>query len=522
MLSSSPRVLALQNANATGVTVLRDRCSVEMIQQGDCTMGADLVEQQIELTGSGQVDQLLLSSNGRWLVVRSDKQLRSYDMDAMSTPDDVSPKYVEHLGPTDVESLVGSLRSGDWVVYRSQSGLAAYNLATHEQLTFPGQAENLFAVALGDRHIVARSYVGGGVEDLYMLTIDPYRAKQAGSSKNKAKFITRGDNFTRVVITRGETPEGETIPTDRHIVVTDGDQSSNATSRVFSAHTGDITDWFDGAVITSDKPMTNTEGLSATTPDGKSIAYITASNSVALRQPDDRGSCLVRSGRSGKHGLAGFAADGTLFFEAEERNAGGHRHDRIFSYNLEELDMQPLTPDTGSFHLKAVPHAAHAKYEENQARQMVSWAVATHESKPNTVQGQGVNPQRLGFGNVSYMPRKTSDAPNADQSLWLVEAKKVEGNENLVSLQLGRLTPLIDGDGKVQIDTDGQPTTCGSEEECAESAPIVQVFERVFPSANSLCVGTARIDGWARDCFTPKTETKGLSPDLPSSENPEP
>ena len=89
-------------------------------------------------------------------------------------------RALEQPGDVTVDSLVGALRGGDWIVVRSAGRLVAWDVDA--ELGDPGylrplggDGENLLSVALGDRHIVARRILGGGEEELVLIPVNPSR-----------------------------------------------------------------------------------------------------------------------------------------------------------------------------------------------------------------------------------------------------------------------------------------------------------------------------------------------------------
>lgn len=513
--------MQVDNEDHTGITVLRDRCSHEMIEMGLCSIGSDLVEQRVTLPTQNPADQMLLSTSGRWLVVRRGQQLFSYDMEAGPSEHPEEARYKAKQGPGDVDTLVGALRSGDWVIYRRGQQLIAYNIETDEGLPLGKPDDNLLAVALGDRHVVARYIDDSGGEQLYLLTVDPYRKEDSTARGPKILLADDPHGFSRVVITRGSVPKGETVPTDHRILVSSGDpvgDTKHWETRIFDAHTGLLEDSFSGLIVTHANPLLVTEGLSATTPDGKAVAYITQARSLALRELGDAasGSCLVRSHHSGVHNLAGFAADGEFFFESDEKNEDNESHSRIYSFSFDTLKYSALSPLTSSYYLKAVPHAAHPAYIESEAPTKVAWAIAMSGSLPRAVQGNAA--RSVDAGDASYLPRQMSSAANADQSLWLLEAK-LDSIEHLVTLGLRRMTPSVQ-DGHLTVAPGEAPTTCGDEkDECDSDTPTqISRFELVYPENSKICMSTAGIEGWARDCVVPMKNDKVMGPKLPMSE----
>src|SRR5690606_1727464 len=146
-------------------------------------------------------------------------------------------------------------------------------------------------------------------------------------------LLARGKRFDRVIITTGPSPADygdpwelqHEVPTDVQVIATTG-QGSSARTLIYAVSDTDQIANFEGAVLSSPMPLEDIAGLSAVSPSGTHLAYITPRGSLALRNldPDHQGdsACMIRPATAAKHALAGFAADGTLYFESSERSRG--------------------------------------------------------------------------------------------------------------------------------------------------------------------------------------------------------
>ncbi|HLT38203.1 MAG TPA: hypothetical protein VK034_18085, partial [Enhygromyxa sp.] len=331
----TPTVVALSDG-AGRITVVRS-CE----QPGECE--AELVTQTID---RGVIpDQLLLTASGRWLTYRVGTDLYRVDLE--------HPEQ-NPVGISGVHELVGSLRGGDWLIYRTwgqdtntsdgtppvhESELWAYYAGEEQLLDDQGNPEprphfrigagvDLRVAAMGHRHVVARRILGNGEEQLYLVRIAPARRHDelGSSTRGKPILLARGKQFTRVLITAGPSPaeRGDPqefqhdVPIDVRVIATSGEGSS-ARTLVYAVSDATQIANFEGAVVSSPIALQDVAGLGAVSPSGTHLAYITARGSLALRDLEGQDSCMVRPANAARHTLAGFAADGTMYFESVER-----------------------------------------------------------------------------------------------------------------------------------------------------------------------------------------------------------
>ena len=505
--------------------MVSQRCTLEELEDGNCAEGAELVENFVPLPQDATVDQLLTSANGRWLVVRTERQLRIIDLESPQFIDGTK-QFTAIAGPPDAEKLVGSLRTGDWVIYRSADGLKGYDIANNEIVGLSQPGDDFFVTALGDRHVVVRSPTADGGENLHMLTVDPYRALDS-TRPDQPTFLTHtSGRFTQVTITRGRTPGDDPHPTDHRIVATASEGAQGPVTMVFDAHSGDAIDQFPGQVVTSLNDLTSVEGLSAATPDGKAIAYITPNESVALRDLDGGGSCLVRSHRSGEHGLAGFSADGMLFFESFEYDRYSNtKQDRVYGYNPRTGTSDALTPADESHTLKAVPPGMVGLGSTEHPDETLTWAITLHGGARWAVQ-PNAEPQPVTAADATFLTRPSPAGTGGSQSLLLVEARAVE-SDDIYSYSVGRITArvgsMIDGEYQADILDSADPEVCLEQlgHDCYSDPVGAADYSGVsFHKQAEVCVSTPRVSGWARDCYEHAQQANPLSPRLPISEEP--
>lgn len=514
--NESDRVLALVEPTG-GITVVRDRCTF----RSDCSFGGELTEERVSLPPGADANQILLTSAGRHLIVRTADRILSFDLDQPMVSDEGDRSYPSVEGPSGAVNLVGALRGGRWIIYRDVDGLVAYDATENRALPLEPRDDpyDFKAVAMGDRHLVARRVVGPGEEELWLIPIDPSPARDELRA-GVPKMLTRGGKFTRVVVTRAPPPPGsledpEPRPLDIHVIATEGSDPETARTHVFDVARGDYVDGFDGAVVTSYQPLNHLDGLSATSPDGRSVAYLTPRGSVALRKTAASSSCLVRSAATGRHRLAGFAADGRMFFEAHERDEEGRVNDRIYGYQLGAANYDALTPADDSYRLKAVPLRAH--FDERGVA--TSWAIAQVDSGAVAVQapGRGETPgrgDRLRFDATSFLPRDRN--LDLDDSLWLLEASESTNTSASYALELARVTPLRPDGGALEFEDDESPLSCG-DAQCEDDSAL-QVFRREFSASRPVCLAFSRGQAWAHSCATPHDAREVIRTGLPASE----
>jgi hypothetical protein len=387
-------------------------------------------------------------------------------------------------------------------------------------------SDEFFVTALGDRHVVVRSPASDGGEDLYMLTVDPYRLLDS-TRPDAPTFLTHtSGRFSQVAVTRGETPADDPQPTDHRIVATASEGADGPVTMVFDAHSGEAIDQFPGKVVTSLNDLTSVEGLSAATPDGKAVAYITPKKSLAMRDLDGGGSCLVRSHRSGDHGVAGFSADGVLFFESFEYDRYSNtRHDRIYSHDVQTGTSDALTPADESHTLKAVPPGMVGLGTVSNPDDKLAWAISVHGGARWAVQPNDA-PQAVTAADATFLTRPSAKGNANAQSLLLVEARTPD-NDNIYSYSVGRITARIGGmvGGEYQADIldSADPEVCLEHmgHDCyAEPLGASEYTGISFHKQAQVCVSTPRVSGWARDCYEHAQQANALSPRLPRSEDP--
>lgn len=440
--------------------------------------------QQLELTVEppkdiGKAQQLMLTASGRWLIYHGEHgDVRRFDLETCTDAScsgnwDSVGAEIEHL-----QELTGTLRGGDWIIYRGDTNnqLRALYVGTDPQFETSalgkepglgrefalGSGYDLRVVALGHRHVVARQSRGDGIEELYLIRVAPaFKVDEFGTSTiGKPLLLATGPAFARVLITEGPSPaeRGDPnefqheIPTDVQVIATSGEGPDARTLIYDVSNLSQIAN-FAGEVVTKHAVLEDVAGLSAISPDGTQLAYLTSDGGLALRDLATQRSCLIKSSDAATHVLAGFAANATLYFEAEELayladdQTGYEQQDveNIYTYDALAQTFTALTtpqtfPETVVWRLKAVPPGPDANGQP--------WAVANGEYlvKPT------VTARSLNYDEAQFLPRS-----NASGDLWVIEAEPENG------LNVHRLGS--DGD---EVELENHPT---QSELCVSSAP---------------------------------------------------
>ena len=495
--------------------------------------------QTINLQNGHIPDQLLLTASGRYLTYRIGPNLFRLDLE------EPNPSPVG-VGADHVHELIGSLRGGDWLLYRTwgslpdgtettppvhESELWAYYAGDEEFDDEDGSPEVRFRIgeglgsnfdlrvaAMGHRHVVARRILGDGNEELYLVRIAPARRHDelGTSTRGKPILLARGKRFSRVLITSGASPaeHGDPfefqheVPTDVRVIATSG-EGSGARTLIFAVSDASQIANFEGAVVSSPIPLDDIAGLSAVSPSGSHLAYITPRGSLALRDLESHSACMIRPATAARHVLAGFAADGTLYFESVERGrtevngATGPDAEIVYAYDPKTEEFTALTDDQHIWRLYAVPPRRY----ETEDGERIPWAVVAidgfHAARPDA------RPQALYYDDVRFLPR-------GDESLWLIEGEEADvfGEPNRLTVR--RVQPSGATSGPLEFDAEAADPTV------LESDGVHERFTRTYLDKSSVCVSTSqsasRTAPWATSCSTPDKPTSYLDSGLPDGE----
>lgn len=494
LVARSANVLAFTEAGGPTVTVVRDLCP-------DATcLGAEIAEEKVPFADFNMTrpDSILLTGTGRWLISKHDGTLYRTELGCDRSVKACAPEPFWVEGSK--SEMVGTLRSDDWVVFRSGGELFAQD-ARKEFLDEPvhlGDDPDLLTAAMGDRTVVARRILDGEREQLYLIRVNPTHRHDNGGhdSAGDAIYLGEGKAFSRILITRGATPRamGETdepdadTPIDEFVIATSG-TGADATTVVFRVLDGEPVDSFEGAALSGHLPLEEVPGLSALSADNSHLAYVTPSGALAMRNLNSQGACLVRSASEGRHTLAGFAPDGTLYFESEEDAPGSGVVQRVAAYDPARVAFHWLAGDAFNSRLRAAP--LHTATNEDGAH--VPWAITSYEGLYGVQRGDAPQPLGLDPRHVSFLPRETHD-----DSMWLLEADDDSETYGGIRtrLRLKKIRAGTDADDGSQLEFDARESDPVSIDENGEYA----VFEKSFTSKLNICVAPARPGGWGASC----------------------
>ncbi|PRQ06399.1 hypothetical protein ENSA7_39450 [Enhygromyxa salina] len=508
------------------VIAVSDGAQVEVVRtcaRADCGF-AELEIQSLPLRAPP--DQIMLTASGRWLTYRVGSGAYRIDLDATQSqsPGGLGTQSANDVGvPGNIDELVGSLRGGDWLIYRTYGAGGTHDAEPRSELWAVyvgelaegeaaqqfrlGAGHDLRVVAMGHRHIVARERLDEGREDLYLVRVAPARRVDilAGSAVGDPLHLTSGDSFRRVMITEGPSPaeiDDSTephaeVPTDVQVIATTGEGAS-ARTLIFAVADLDHVANFSGEVVTSLNPLEDVPGLSPVSPDGKHLAYVTTRGDLALRNLDDQRSCMVRPASATRHVLAGFAADGTIYLQAEESG-----HEAVYAYQADTQVFTPLTGSDQQWRLQAVPPR---RYElDDDEHPPLPWAIVRGDDEL-AARGPGTGPKNLSYEQASFLPR-------GDETLWLLEA-----NNDGSHLDLRRIQPIASGNVLGFDTTDADPTVCRGAD-CKSPKPYSHEYSSPL---TTVCVSVSQsaIDTtpWATQCSEPTKPKRYLDSGPPAGE----
>ncbi len=436
---ASPTVLAYSRGNELFVL---DGCDTQACSE------------RLVTTRDEAPEQLLLTGSGRWLTWVSGSELLRIDLAA---PPGTAP-ITTAIDATQVE-LIGSLRGGDWIVFRSwaqssdptvtpsarSSELFARYVGDDAAFPFDDAAKTIRidagefrVVALGHRNLVVRKSLGEGREALYLVRIAPsFRQDEHGAAQiGETLLLAHGPAFSRVLVVSGRTPDelGDLdafpqLANDTLVLATSG-TGPHARTLVYDIRNLDLVANFEGALATSLLPLQDVSGLRALAPDQRHVAYVTPTGALALRDLDTQLSCALRAGASGPpddehadgHVVAGFAGDGTLYVQSRERgflddlDVRVREFDRVYAIDTVTQHATLLSESPNRLPLRAVPHG----YVD------APWAVVASSGNFATLTGFATSSgtasssgtsaiQSIGFADAAFLGRDAA-------SLWVLGA----------------------------------------------------------------------------------------------------
>jgi hypothetical protein len=517
LIEPSPTVMVISNSEDKRLTILR-ACT-----EGACE--AELIEQSLQVNAAPE--QILMTGSGRWLTYVAGRDLMRLALDGETLePSSLAVEF-------DRMELVGSLRGGDWILYRTwaegstssdpdvvppthSSQLFARYVGDDDEFPFepvhetvPVDAGEFRVAAVGHRNIVVRKALGNGLEELHLVRIAPsFRSDEHGSSQiGETLLLAKGRAFERVIVTSGQTPrergDRDAFPdlaNDVLVIATSG-KGQAARTVVYDIRDLDLVANFEGSVSTSLLPLHDVPGLSAVAPDNRHLAYVTRRGALALRNLDNQTSCELRSSLGVGHVMAGFAHDGTLYFQSREDDLIDdpdprvREFDRVYAYDTAAQAAVLLSESPNRRPLRAVP---------GDHEQGLPWAIVASSGVFATLPDEGL--QSVDVEVASFLSQR-------DESLWVLGAEPV--GEDAFELALRRVSVTSQG-GAHELESEGPSVV--------QSGSVRDHFRLAYGSGDRVCVTVAQSSNatpWATQCSDGDAhQTRYLSELLPATEQP--
>ncbi|MBV1861276.1 MAG: hypothetical protein KUG77_22855 [Nannocystaceae bacterium] len=442
--------------------------------------------------GSGQ-NAVLVTSAGEYVLStdRGEQQLHIFRFNADGTLDgdrDDEGRAIGQRFPLRADlpvELLASLRGSNWIIGLDEDRqLRRYWPGEDEAARIAPEHPNLTLATVGEQHIIGRVRHGSGDDSLYLVPID-----DGLDGHLHPRLLLRGREATRIVIG----------PRDENVAVTLG-HGDTAQTLVFRIPDGELVDRFDGALISGREDLTETTGLRAVSPDGSHLAYKTAAGSIALRDISSGSACLVRSAKtSGSTRLAGFSAEGLLYFESEL----GPGETSISVWNAADRYLAVLSPPEVGARLAAVP--------SRTPPDAMPWAVGVRSGSFMAL-ADSQPPTSIDLDDAVFIPRDDAD-------LWVLGSDSLTGGARRIDVR--RLTSHMTPAATLrfgELESAQHETGNGEELKTHETLGVVVAG----PQTACLSTGTPGTRAYAcgsgsdRDFFSGATSPKGEDPDRPS------
>lgn len=527
-IAAQPRGLTLASPTVMAISDGSDRLVVLRACTDPAICDADLIERVVPVNTAPE--QILLTGSGRWLTYVANGNLQRVDLDAeVPMPSSVAVEF-------DRMELVGSLRGGDWILYRTW---AEGSLGSDPDIIPPTHTSELFAryvgddesfpfepvhktirvdagefrvAAVGHRNVVVRKSLGDGNEELYLVRIAPsFRSDAHGSTQiGETLLLAKGRTFERVIVTSGQAPRdlGDSdpfpqLPNDMLVIATSG-AGQAARTVIYDIRDLGLVANFEGSVATSLLPLHDVPGLSAVAPDSSQLAYVTRRGALALRNLETQTSCELRSSEGEGHVMAGFASDGTLYFQSREHDLIDdpdpriREFDRVFAYDTAAQTYAALSESPNRRPLRAVP---------DWHPEGLPWAIVASSGAFATLPGASL--QSVGFDTASFLSQ-------GDESLWVLGAQAIgdEGTDAGFELALHRIHVTTQGEAH-QLETAG-PTVM------QPGLGVREFYSLGYDASDRVCVSLAQrsqATPWATQCSDGDAhQTRYLSETLPFTE----
>jgi hypothetical protein len=454
-------LLAVSSGAGEGPFVLHQQCDDE----GVCNVRKTL----LDLSPGSAV---MMTADGRWVVAidPNDRVLATWSADPTEGLVLADQKILSEHHP---RRLVASLRNSSFVIVRDYAGepgnLARFNPADGIMHVIAKAELGLSVAAVGEQHLVGRRVRGDGLEELYLVVVDPQVRPFADPVR-----LVRARPFSRVFLTPG----------DDRVVATSG-VGRDAETFVFAVSDGALLDRFAGEAITGRRPLEDLPGMRPVAPDGSHVAYRTPKGSIALRNVDTHGACMIRSASAGEHTLAGFSADGLLFIESET----GVGRTQVHAFDPAKRRLQPLigTDYTRGMRLAAIPGG--------HGPEALPWAVGVNNGSYFAIRPD-TPATGLKLGRPLFMPRD-------DASIWAVNTVRQNAGHRRMTLR--RIAP----DGAEQArDVSYLPAE--------ETTPQTFVAE----VASLTCLSTGLPGSWGTQCGIASSSNFLAGASIPPAEDP--
>ncbi|HWB74981.1 MAG TPA: hypothetical protein VG755_08490 [Nannocystaceae bacterium] len=464
VLSDSPRpFVILRSQDADGAWVHR-RAYLDLNQNHTEVCDGGVCRDETDAVQPGSA--VLVTGTGRYIVAIEKGPpavLRVWHVrDDGLLEENRDPATLD--GSSDAYQLLASLRESNTLIVRD--GTVNHRIG---RLEATGSSVEVLAdefpylklVAVGNRHVVGRDVLDDTHERLVLVPVD-----REDDDLRDATPLMVSSSFSAVELTAD----------DEYVIATSG-EGDDAETFVFDVQSGALVDRFLGAVVIGARKLESMAGMRATSPDGSHLAYRTPSGALALRDLQAASSCLVRSSSAGDHRIAGFAADGMLYMQADTSLSESH----LFAFDTGARRLTALdAPDARGHFLAGVP--------SRLANRRQPWAIGVRNGTYSALQPDA---QPLGIGAQApvFVPRD-------DEGLWMADVKRGDSARHM---SLRRLMPrrAETGRGFDFGDLDGPDALVEIDETTGES--IGHTLATLYPTERP-CLATGTPGGWAYQC----------------------
>lgn len=446
---------------------------------------------------------VMVTGHGNFVVAidEDDRGLYTWPINRKShTPEDaVGPRGSIGVGGDEAPAvLVASLRNSDRVLMRDVSNrLKVVDPTNKTPRVIAEDHPNLKVVAIGEKYIVGREDIDGEHERLLLVPADLYDNDDDDRDPDMTRLpideLVEGRTFSRVEITAN----------DELVVATSGDGEDGETF-VFDVGSGALLDRFIGSAVNGLQDLDAIAGLHATSPDGSHLAYRTSSGALALRDLQSHSACLVRSSSAGDHRVAGFAADGMIYMQAEL----AFTESRVFAFDTRDRSLVALDIEPGTgHHLAAVPRL--------QREERKPYAIGVRHGEYAGMQPDR-EPTALGVQDAVWLSRDDFDG-----GIWAAETVRPSGDARQLALR--RFVPELRGRAYVFDRADDAvfrraPTPVGRS--TADDTPddtLVDMLATI--RGEQTCMSTGTPGSWASQCAGSSTAAS-FAAGPPKSEDP--